>query len=106
MGGKLPADPCLQVVAMALPGTYSCRHLIERIDALVETLANHHVQFNLGHIEPASMDRRVHEFKAAPKTFGLLGRKGLIERTRLMRAQVVHDEGDPLGLFVVSRDIL
>jgi hypothetical protein len=60
MSGKLPSDLCLQVVSVA------------------ETLANHHVQFILGHIEPAAVGESVHKFKAVPESFGLLGRKGLV----------------------------
>ncbi len=90
---------------MALPGSYGCRGLIETVDAAVETLPNHDVQFNLGHIEPASVDGSIHKFKTVPKPLGLLGRKSLVERACLVRAQVVHNEDDLLGFFVMSFEI-
>jgi hypothetical protein len=63
-------------------------------------LADKHVQFNLGHVEPAAVLGGVHELCAVADAFGLVGREGLIERAGLVSAEVIQDYGDFVRLLV------
>ena len=78
-GGELPVDLGLDLVAAGLPGTHLRAHGLNVCNAAVEALAYHHIDFNLGHVEPAAVFGRVNELKAIPQCFGLVWCKRLVQ---------------------------
>jgi len=57
-------------------------------DASEQTLVDHHIQFNFRYVEPTAMLRRVDKFETIPQRLGLVGRKPLVERPRIVCVQV------------------
>ena len=106
LGRELPVDFGLKVVAATLPGGDLASHGLDAVDAPVQALADHDVDFDLGHVQPAAMLGRVDKLEAIPQRLGLLGGKRLIQRARRVRVQVVHDQRDALGVGIVRGDVL
>jgi hypothetical protein len=48
----------------------------------------------------------VDELEAVPERLGLLRREGLVERSRGVAVEVVHDQGDALGIGVLLAYVL
>lgn len=53
-GGELPIDLGIELIATGLPSGDFAAQGFDFVDTAVQALANHHVEFNLGHVEPAS----------------------------------------------------
>ena len=73
-------------------------------DATVEALAPQAAQFDLGHVQPATVLRRVVQLQFCGKTMGLFGRKSLVEGAQDVGVEVVLDQHDLFGVGVVDVD--
>ena len=75
---------------------YLAAHGIDVGDASAQALAHHHVDFDLGHVQPAAVLGRVHEIEAIPQRLGPLGREGLVQRDGAVGVEVVLPFGCPV----------
>jgi len=60
---ELPIDFRLKIVAISLSGRYRRFDFYQAPDAAGQTLANHHIQFNLSHVKPTAVLRHVDKSK-------------------------------------------
>src|SRR6185437_10250264 len=95
--GELPGDRRLRRIAAGFVGAEERAQSGDIGHPLGQTLAREDTQFELGHVEPTPMGRRVVEFELPHESARFRGREGLVECLRLMRAQVVEHHPDPLG---------
>lgn len=58
----------------------------------IETLTFQSTEFNLRHVEPTAMLRRVMDFKTFDQPSRLIGRKCFIERSHSMGIQIIHHQ--------------
>ncbi len=77
------------------------------VDAAVEALADHDVEFDLGDIQPTDVDvlGGMDELAAIPKRLGLSGFEGLVERAGAVRVEVVHHQRDSGGAGILCGDV-
>ena len=79
LGGELPVDRGLELIAMGLPGGDLAAHGLDIAEAPAQALAHHHVDLDLGHVEPTAVFGRVVPFEALDQLPGFGRRKGLIK---------------------------
>lgn len=72
IGEKLLADRRLPIVSVLFPSDDVAAHGFEVRNTPIQTLPNQGAQFDLRHIEPAAMFRRVVDFKTLGQPSGLL----------------------------------
>ena len=65
--------------------------------ASAQALAGQNGEFGFGHVEPASMFRRVMPFETLREAARFSGGEGRIERGRRMRAEIILDQHDFFG---------
>jgi len=106
LGCKAPVYLSLDLIAMILPSQHLRLDFLHAVDPARQTLADHHIQFDFGNIEPTAMLGCVDELEAIPERLGLIGRKRLVQRSGVVRVQIVHHQCDLLGICVVSRNVL
>ena len=101
----MPIGLRIFVVSEFLP----CRHLFPNnfdiVDSSVQALARKHMQFYLGHIQPASMLRGIHKLKPVPQRLCLIWRKHFIKLSRVVRVQVIHHQRYLFCTFVLTGDL-
>lgn len=105
-GGELPVDFGLKFVALGLPGVDFAGEFVLVVDAAVEALAGEDVEFDFGDVQPAAVLGGVDELEAVPQGLGLLRGEGRVERSGRVAVEVVHDQGDGLGVGVLLADVL
>ena len=105
VGSELPIDFGPQPVARSLPSRHFVAQDVDGIDASVETLADHDVEFDLGDIQPTAVLRSMDELEPVPQRLGLRRRESFVECAGAVSAQIVHDQGDFPGVGVVRGDI-
>ena len=71
----------------------------------MEALPDHHVDFDLGDIEPTAVLGGVDEFKAILKHLGFRGFEGIVECTGTVRVEIVHHQRDSGGIGVLRGDV-
>src|ERR1700741_3445986 len=98
--GKAPGYRGASAVTIALPRADLLPDRCCAREAAVEALAAEHGEFDLGHVQPASVLRRMAELELAQDPPGLFSRKGVIERPWRVGAQVVEHDADLLRLRV------
>ena len=67
VGGELPIDLGLNPVASRLPGGDLGAQHFEGVNAAIEALTDHHIEFDLGDVEPAAVLGGKDELKAVPR---------------------------------------
>src|SRR5712691_12461769 len=73
VGGELPVDLGVDLIAAGLPSADLAAQGFDLVDTAVQALGNHHVEFDLGHVEPTAVLGRVDELEPIPQCLGLLG---------------------------------
>src|SRR5262249_47450793 len=66
----------------------------------LEALSAEYAQFDLGHVQPASVLRRVVELQSSKYSPRHFRSKGLIKRRRLMRIQIIHYYTNAIGIWI------
>jgi hypothetical protein len=66
VGGELPVNLGVDLIATGLPGVDFAAQGVNVVDAAIQALGNHHVEFDLSHVEPAAVLGRVDELEAIP----------------------------------------
>src|SRR3954451_20715736 len=87
--GEAPLDGRVLPVAVGLPSGDFAFERRPISEAAVEALAAEDGELNLRHVKPTPVLGCVMEFQSAGDPPGLGGRKGLVERGRGMRIEVV-----------------
>src|SRR6266576_721426 len=101
-GGELPV--CLGVVGIAVvfPGGDFLDEDLFVGDAAIEALGREDAEFRLGQIEPAAVFWSVVPFEALDQAPGFDGRKGFVEWSLAVDAEIVLDQNDGLGVREVD----
>ena len=73
LGSELPVDFGLKVVAATLPGSDFASHRLDVVDAPAQALAEHDIDLDFCHVQPAAVLRDAGGLEAVPKRLGLLG---------------------------------
>src|SRR5215471_10863142 len=68
--------------------------ILNRGNAVSQTLPSQHTEFDLRDIEPARVLGGIVDLKTVDQSSGLFGWKDFVERGRGMRIQVAHDGDD------------
>src|SRR3990172_4159224 len=89
-------DPHAILVALCRPDCDLVSEGLPAVDAAVQALSCQDAEFRLRRVQPATMLGRVMELQLADQAPSLLGRKGFVERGRLMRVQVVKHHANAL----------
>lgn len=85
----MPVDAVGGQVSALLPGSHVALQVALVLHAVLEALAGEHAEFDLGHVEPASVARRVVPLDALDQAACFLGDKGLVQAMRAMGVEVV-----------------
>ena len=96
-GGEAPLDGDGLLIATLLPGTHLTLQFLHRCYAAREALASQSRKLDFGHIQPASMQRRMMDFQFGrePTCFGR--RKGVVKGRRRMRGEIIHHQDDHIA---------
>jgi len=89
---ELPNDFFDTIVSVSFPCSDFNLHGRHVCNPTIETLSFEHAEFDLRHIEPATMLWSVMNIQSFRQASGLLGFKGLIERNNVVRIQIVHNQ--------------
>jgi hypothetical protein len=103
--GEAPGDGGDGLVARPRPGPHLPRQRRPITEPPVQALAVQHAELELGQVEPTAVLGGGGQLQPVGQPFGL-GRERLIERSRGVGGELVHDQHDPLGLGVVAIDQL
>ena len=98
--GELPVDFGLKVVTADRPGSNLAAHGFDAVDAPVQALADHDVDFNLGHVQPAAVLGCIDKLETVSQRLGLFRGKRLVQRALGERVQVVHHQRDAFGVRI------
>lgn len=98
--GYRDANPTLIPVPLILPSTAFALQFRTAFDSPIEALPGQHIQFNLGHIQPAAMFRRMVYLKPSGQSVGLIQSEPFVKRTGRMRVQVIHDQNNLFCLWI------
>jgi len=101
--GETPVDSRSRSVAAVLPSCDLLRQALFVRDASVQALSMQDTEFDFSHIEPTAMLGGVMDFQFGGNAAGLGRRKGFIERSKFVRVQIVHHQGD--GVCLREMDI-
>src|SRR5579859_5210104 len=77
-----------------------CHKCSRILHALGQTVALKDADLDLGHVEPASVFRRIMHFQSLPNALSLLWLKSFIQAGCCMRIEIIHDQTNTLGLWV------
>ena len=89
------------VVSSVLPRLNLGAHLLQVVEAPIQTLAGQHTEFDFGHIEPTAFLRRIVHLKLLSKLKCVVRRQDLIKRTGCMGIQVVLDQTNTINSRIV-----
>ena len=91
LGGELPVDDCLGLIAFLLQGMHPPAEAVLVGVPLSETAAGYDAEFNLRHIQPAAMLGCVMKLQLPRNAPGLRRRERLVKRRLVVRVQIVQD---------------
>ena len=106
VGGELPVDLGLYPVSGRLPGGDFGAQGVDGVDAAVQALADHDVEFDLGDIQPTAVLGGKDKLEAVPKRLGPGRFEGFVERAGAVGVEVVHHQGDACGVGIASGDVV
>src|SRR5208283_28396 len=98
VSGELPVGLCMMLVAVVLPGGDFFFEGRLVWNAAAQTLARQDAEFGFGHVEPASVFGGVVPFEPFGEAARFWGGKGRVERGGRVRAQIVLDQPDLVGV--------
>ena len=90
LGGELPVDDCLGLIAFLLQGMHPPAEAVLVGVPLSETAAGYDAEFNLRHIQPAAMLGCVMKLQLPRNAPGLRRRERLVQRRLAMGVQIVQ----------------
>src|SRR3989339_165916 len=101
---KMPVYLGLSVVPVVLPGANMSLHSYQIRNTPIQALSVQGTEFNLSHVEPATMLGRVVDIETFRQPPGLLRRKHSVERGQAMGIQIVQDQAylDGVGVTFVK----
>jgi hypothetical protein len=79
VGGELPVDGGLAIIAGGFPAVNLCAHGFEARNPVVETLALERAEFDFGHVEPTAVLRGVMKLEFLRQAPGFRRRKSRLE---------------------------
>lgn len=94
-GGELPVDVGLLPIACVLPGFGFLRQCLFVGNSTSQALSRQDIQFDFGHVEPATMFQRVDDLDPIDDSASFLRREGFVQRAKAVRVEVIHHERDP-----------
>lgn len=103
---ELPLDRCAGLIARGDPGVDQSGRGGDVRSAPVQALARHRGELDFSHVQPASMLGCVMEFELFQQDICLVGWGRVIERTRLVRVQIVHHHPDHLCVRIGLHEAL
>ena len=89
--GKAPVNDLARPVALFGPRADLLAQRLKVGYPPVQALPGQHAEFQLGHVQPTAVLRRVHQLQLVQQRSRLGGREALAQRRTAMRAQVVQD---------------
>jgi len=97
LSSKGPSNAPVLGIAACLPGgdLGGERGLIR--ETPIQALAIENADFDLGHVEPTGMLRRVVEFDAVQQCLCFLDAQHLLKALTKVGVEIIHDQVDPLG---------
>src|SRR6266403_1847649 len=101
-GGELPVGLGVVGIAVLLPGGDFVDEDLFVGNAAIEALGRQDAEFRLGQIEPAAVFWSVVPFEALDQAPGFDGRKGFVECSLAVDAEIVLDQNDGLGVREVD----
>jgi hypothetical protein len=75
----MPVNLRIEVVATDLPCRHGLFDLLKGIHAVVKTLTDQNIEFDLGHVEPTAMFGYVRKLDAVEEGFRFFGTEDFIE---------------------------
>src|SRR5712691_1934578 len=95
---KSPLDLNAMSIASLLPRVENSLDTLHRGKALRQALTSQHREFDLRHIEPTAMFRRVVKLEATSDPTRFLWLKRLVKRTKGRGIQIVQHDSDLFGV--------
>ncbi len=99
--GELPLRLYGGVVSRGRPCAGFPREAFDFGQASSQALTLKHGEFDLGHVQPASVFWRVMDLQAVAKTLRLGGSEGFVKRGAGVRVEIVHHENDLLRMRIM-----
>src|SRR5215207_8387322 len=100
--GEAPVYGALGRVALGFPRTHFLGKRFSVGDALIQTLASEHRELDLGHVQPRAVLGCVMNLQLTSDAPGLGGGERFIQGGGSMGVEVVQNQHDLLGLWVVD----
>src|SRR5215210_7136259 len=102
--GEAPVYGSFGHVTLGFPHTHFLGKRLLVGDAPIQTLASEHRELYLGHVQPRAVLRGVVDLQPLQQTPSFTRGERLIQGGRGMGVEVVHNQDDLLGLWVVQID--